>query len=88
MEKEKWINEVLTSADGLRTVTPNPTLYNRIMRKIERESTVSSNYVWLAAASIALLVLLNVLALKSRHEGYSDLEVIASSIVKSNQLYR
>ena len=67
MNKEKWINEVMNSLDDVKSAEANPFLYNKILSKISKVTpeTVSMKLVWLAAASIALLAILNFKIIKS-----------------------
>jgi len=66
MNKEKWINEIMNSLDDVKSAEANPFLYNKILNKIgsgEIEYT-PMKLVWLAAASFALLAVLNFQAMK------------------------
>ncbi len=88
MEQENWINEILESTRGLTSALPDAKLYSKIQYSIESQKKVAPQWVWLAAASIILLVTLNihfVLSKSSKKEEASEL--IASSLTKSNQLY-
>jgi hypothetical protein len=85
MSTEKRIDEVMNSLDGIRGAEANPFLYTRIMNKVEtaaREYT-PARLVWLAAASFAVLILLNLTAIKSITKGESatssDFKSVASS---------
>jgi hypothetical protein len=67
MNKEQDINDVLNSLNGIKRAEVNPFLYNRILNKIgmvEMKPT-PVKLVWLAAASFALLALLNFQAFKT-----------------------
>lgn len=88
MEQENWINEILESTNGMSSAVPNTQLFSKIQDKIETQKTVNPQWVWLAAASIMLLVALNLRCIysKSSNEDTST-ERIVSSISKSNQLY-
>lgn len=67
MNKEKWINEVMNSLDDVKSAEVNPFLFNRILNKVNQAAneTVSMKLVWLAAASFALLIFLNIRLIKS-----------------------
>ena len=61
MNKEKWIDDVINSLDGVQPAEANPYVYTKILSKI---NTAAAEYapaklVWLAAASFILLLLLN-----------------------------
>ncbi|MCW3102804.1 MAG: hypothetical protein JWO09_1244 [Bacteroidetes bacterium] len=85
MSNEKRIDEVMSSLDGIRQAEPNPFLYTRIMNKVEaaKGEYTPARIVWLAAASFALLVLLNLTAIrgitKKESAGNSDFKSVASS---------
>jgi hypothetical protein len=68
MNREKWINEVMDSLDDVKSAEAGPFLYNRILNKLEKgeKAYAPARLVWLAAASLALLVLLNVFILRTR----------------------
>lgn len=60
MEKENWINEILSSTDHIVKVLPSDGLYAKIQSQIQQQKTVETKWVWLAAASMLLLVSLNI----------------------------
>ena len=70
MELERWKDEVMKSASGLKRAEPNPFLFTRIEVRIENlrtrlnENRVPAFKVSLALASIALLAILNFSMLK------------------------
>lgn len=88
MEQEKWINKILGSTNRMTSVMPDTKLFSKIKNRIESKKTIKPQWVWLAAASIILLVALNVKFIfsKTSHEEKAT-ELIVSSISKSNQLY-
>ena len=89
MENEHWISEILNSTDGITQVAPQMGLFAKIQSKIKQREIVSPEWIWLAAASIALLFLLNAkLVFSGRHKTEkSAVENLASSLSNSNQLY-
>lgn len=89
MEKNNWIETILNSTNGITQVTPNDALFSKIQQRIEPQNKVSSKTLWLAAASIAVLVMLNVsiIASKSKSEKNSTTAYLEMTINKSNQLY-
>ena len=60
METENWINEILNSSDGITKVAPNTALFSKIQMKINNQNSISKQWIWIAAASFALLLSLNV----------------------------
>ncbi len=88
MEKEYWINEILESTNGIVAVVPDANLFSKIQKRIKSDNTISTKWVWLAAASIMLLISVNIkfVCFKSNKEKAST-ESIAASLSKSNQLY-
>ena len=61
MENEKWTEEVMNSLDGIKKAEPGPFLYNKILHKINEgiSEYTPMKIVWLAAASFAILIILN-----------------------------
>lgn len=86
MEKETWIDQVLKSTDGIKPAVPNAQLFQQILERIEEK--IPMRWVWMAAASLLLLVALNVklVYFKSQKEK-SATEIMASQLSKTNQLY-
>ena len=90
METENWINEILNSTNGMTQVVPSDDLFSKIQQRIYfKKNTVSSKTVLLMAASIVLLITINIAAfLSSKTKTSDNLEVtIAATLTKSNQLY-
>ena len=90
MEKENWINEILNSTNGMTQVAPNEDLYSRIERKIFlNKNVVSTQTVWLVAASLVILTSLNISVLQNKKGTTNETSeaIIASTLNKSNQLY-
>jgi hypothetical protein len=88
MEREKFINEILNSGDGIAKVTPNEVLFQKIEQRIQ-ETTVSPRTLWLVAASIAVLIVLNLLLISGKPSlKESEMASLEHSINKSNQLYK
>ena len=90
METENWINEILNSTNGMTQVAPSEGLYSRIEQKIFLEkNVVSIKTVWLVAASIVILISLNISALQNKKVTTNETSeaIIASTLNKSNQLY-
>lgn len=87
MEKENWINEILNNTKGIMKVAPDEELFSKIQNRIQ--NNVSTQTLWLAAASIAILLALNISAIggsKSKKEDTMEV-ALSYSLNKSNQLY-
>lgn len=88
MEQEKWINSVINSTDGITKVTPDDLLFSKIENKIKEQNVVSNKWIWVAAASFAILFSLNFKVIFSESKNSdNDVKVLASSVYNSNQLY-
>ena len=88
MEANNWINDILNSSNGITKVTPDALLFSKIQNRISIQNTVSSHWVWIAAASFTILVSLNVKMLLSKTaKTAAPTETIVSSVSNSNQLY-
>ncbi len=90
MERINWIENILNSTNGIIPVAPNDDLFSKIQQRIQLEGKVSLKTVWLVAASIAVLVLLNfsVLTLKTKQNARSTTSYLEKTVNKSNQLYQ
>ena len=90
MERNNWIETILNSTNGITPVAPSDDLFSKIQQRIQLERKVSSKTVWLVAASIAVLVMLNfsILAFKSKEKTSSTTAYLEMSVNKSNQLYK
>ena len=88
MEANKWINDILTSTDSIIKVTPDTVLFLKIQHRIYNQNTVSTQWIWIAAASFTILISLNVkLIFSNKNKAEVKTETIASSISINNQLY-
>ena len=90
MEKEQWIENILKSTNGITPVTPNASLFSKIHQKIRRQDTVSAKTVWLVAASIAVLVILNISTINSKSKRTKDTTTayLEMTVDQNNQLYQ
>lgn len=70
-EKEQWTEDVMESLDGLQPASPGPFLYHRVMAAVKESARyeVSKATMWLAAASFALVLLLNFQAIRNAGSG-------------------
>ncbi|MCE3280657.1 MAG: hypothetical protein K0S44_2848 [Bacteroidetes bacterium] len=66
MDKNKKIEDVLNSLEGIKSTEANPFLYNRILSKIQASGKeyTPAKIIWLAAASFLLLLFLNISAIR------------------------
>ena len=89
MEKENWINQILNSSNGMMQIAPSTDLFSKIQQKIYlKKETVSVKTVWLIAASIIVLALVNITVFKNNtFENDTSETIIATTLNKSNQLY-
>lgn len=87
-EKEKWVDEVLKSLDGVSKIQPPDTVYQRIQQKFQK--VVSIPIILGIAASFLLLVFLNINIINSTYnvddKPNSSLKE-ELGIFNSNQLY-
>jgi len=91
MEQHQWIQKVLNSTNGMTTVVPGDDLFFAIQQKIQQQNRVSSKTVWLAAASIAVLVVLNITILKTKTKQTATngtTTYLEMTVNQSNQLYQ
>jgi hypothetical protein len=61
-EKDNWINDVMSSLDGLNRTEPNPFLFAKIRSRLTVEPSpayVPTRLIWVVTASFAVLALLN-----------------------------
>lgn len=87
MEKEQWINDILESTGGKTPAIPDAQLFAKIQNRIEAQN-IPMRWVWMAAASLLLLVSLNVKFVFSKHrKAKTATEVMAGYLSHSNQLY-
>ena len=89
MKKEDFVNNIFNSVDGMTKVIPDDDLFSKIERKIAHKDKASMQTIWLVAASIVVLLSLNLMLLnysaKSNQLEIASLELV---INKNNQLYK
>ena len=90
MEKNNWITTILNSTNGIKSVEPSDDLFSKIQQRIQKENKVSSKTVWLVAASITVLLLLNFSAIisKNKDKNSSTTTYLEMTVNKINQLYQ
>ena len=88
MEKDQWIQTVMNSTNGISAVTPSDDLLAIIQLKIKQQEKVAPTTVWWIAASIAVLLTLNVALLqKAKTRDNSTSSYLEHTLNQSNQLY-
>ena len=88
MKAENWTNEIMDSTNGMVKVLPNKFLFDKIQNKINLETKVSSKWIFVAAATFALLISINIKLLKSNlAKTNTQTETVISTISNTNQLY-
>jgi len=88
MEANNWTNDILNSSNGITKVIPDVLLFSKIQNRINIQNTVSSQWIWIAAASFTILVSLNIkMLLSNTTKTSAPTETIVSSVSNSNQLY-
>jgi cell division protein FtsL len=89
MEKEQFINDILNCTNGITKVEPSDELFSKIEQRVQEKSVVPMKTLWLVAASIVVLMSLNIILLSEKSSSkQSELASIEQSINKSNQLYK
>lgn len=88
MNKEKWVNEVMNSLEDIKSAEVNPFLYNSLLNKISSGATeyTPMKLVWLAAASFALLILLNFKIIKNSASASKNTTTEVQTLAKGYQL--
>ncbi|MQP24231.1 hypothetical protein GFJ94_04030 [Flavobacterium sp. LMO8] len=89
MEKDKWIENVLNSTDGITKVSPNDQLFSKIQSRINDQKPVETYVKWLVAASVVVLISLNTTYLIQKSNTSKQNNNNISSLVDTvnNQLY-
>lgn len=88
MEKEHWIQTVFNSTSGMTPVMPSDDLLANIQLKIKQKERVAPTTIWWIAASIAVLLTLNVALLqKVKTRDNSTSSYLEHTLNQSNQLY-
>lgn len=88
MKAENWTYEILESTNGMMKVLPNSLLFDKIQNRINLENRVSNKWIFIAAASFALLISINISLLKSSSvKSNTQTETVITTISNTNQLY-
>lgn len=88
MEREEFINHVLNSVDEITKITPNEAVFKRIEFRIN-QSKISKKSLWLVAASIVVLISLNIVILKDNFSNDKTAIISFEQVInQNNQLYK
>lgn len=88
MEREEFINTVLNSVTGIAKVAPSDAVFENIEQRIN-QSKISTKTVWLVAASIVVLISLNIVLLNNTSKNNdSEMASLEHIINKNNQIYK
>ena len=88
MKTENWTLDIIESTNGMEKVLPNKILFDKIKNRIKLETKVSNKWIFLAAATFALLISINITLLKSSTtKSNTQSETVISTISTTNQLY-
>lgn len=88
MEKETFIENVLNSTDGIAKIMPSELLFSKIQAKIDEQKPTENYVKWLVAASIVLLISLNVGILSNTNSSKSQSTDLSQLVeTTNNQLY-
>ena len=61
MKTENLTTEIMESTNGMMKMIPNKLLFDKIQNKINLETKVSNKWIFLAAATFALLISINII---------------------------
>lgn len=89
MEKDKWIENILNSTNGITHVKPNDELFSKIQLRINDQKPAETYVKWLVAASIVVLLSLNTTYLIQKSNTNKQNNDNVTSLVNkvNNQLY-
>ena len=86
--KDNWIENILNATNGITKVTPNEDLYDKINEKIHETKVVPLKTLWLVAASIILLIGLNLILINNQNNTTKNQTALfEKSLNQDNQLY-
>ncbi len=88
MKTENWTLDIIESTNGMVKVLPNKLLFDKIQNRLNFETKVSNKWIFLAVATFALLISINIKLLKSSATiSNTQTETVISTISTTNQLY-
>jgi len=76
----------MESTNGMMKIPPNTLLFDKIQKRINLKTKVSNKWIFVAAATFALLISINIKLLKSSTTK-SNTETVISTISNTNLLY-
>jgi hypothetical protein len=90
MKKENWINEIMDSTNKIVKVSPDDALFFKIQNQLETQKKVTKEWVWLAAASVLILITINVGLVYNEINTAKQTNQISliATISNSNQIYK
>jgi hypothetical protein len=72
-EADKWINDVLSSVDGIKPVEANPFLYEKILNRMQKagrmEAVFTRRMIMRLSVGFAILLLINLISLRQYRSG-------------------
>ncbi len=89
MEKENYIQDILNSTNGITKATPNAALFQKIEQRLEAEKKAPIQLIRLVAASIVVLLGINIMVLLNQKTISNDSSIanIAATLQTNNQFY-
>ena len=86
--KNDWTLDIIESTNGMMKVIPNTLLFDKIQNRLNLETRVSNKWIFIIAATFALLISINIKSLKSSAtKSNTQSETVISTISYTNQLY-
>jgi hypothetical protein len=85
MEQDTFIEKILNSTNGITKVNPSDSVFSKIQQQIDDIKPIDITTKWLIAASIILLISLNIGLITKNTSKKENLTQIVS--VDNNQLY-
>ena len=88
--KDKWIQDVEKSIDGIQQASGNPYLYHKILNRLQGQAAqyVKPRFVWLSLASFVLLIAINMLVFGLGHKAATpetDLKQLSNALNLLNE---
>lgn len=87
MERERWIENIIDSGNCIKNIEPNDDLIFKIQNKIDAIEEKDNNFNWLIAASILIIISLNlgVFIHSNMKKKNNEISVLIEN--SNNQLY-
>ena len=88
MKKEDFIENILNSTNGITKLSPDDAILNKIQARLEDDKPADGYSKWLVAASILILISLNIRILSNTNKK-TETNTNLSELVTTtnNQLY-